>query len=347
MTTDRLSLALEMGALTLPADGPISLYAPDRADLPAALPTERLKPISPWQMDVVNWRARGLDAGTDHSGPFAASVVLLPRSRAAGQIAIAQAMAHTRAGGLVLIDGQKTSGIDRFSKDMKSRVPLIDSFVKFHGRLFWVEAAPEPFADWLARDRFLKTEFGYVTGPGQFSPEGPDPASQSLVEALPKALPPRMADFGAGWGYLASQVLGHEGVASLDLIEAHHGALEAAKLNISDERAHFHWADATKWRPEVPYDGVVMNPPFHTSRAADPRLGQGFIRSAAASLSPKGRLWLVANRQLPYEALLKDLFRQVKTLPAPAGFKILMAEAPLPSGRRSVKTKPCREETNP
>lgn len=346
MKTDRVSLALEMGALALPDGGPIALYTPDRVALPGALPKERLKPISPWQMDVTTWQSQGLDAAIDHEGPFVSAVVMLPRSRVAGQIAIARAMARTLPGGYVLIDGQKTSGIDRFLKDMKSRLPIVDSFVKFHGRLFWVQADPEVLSDWMALDGFHKTEAGFYTGPGQFSPEGPDQASRSLADALPKVLPPRMADFGAGWGYLGAQVLAREGVTSVDLIEAHDGALAAAKLNLSDSRAHFHWADATQWRPEEPYDGVVMNPPFHSARAADPGLGQAFIQAAASSLTPKGRLWLVANRQLPYEALLNELFRQVSPLPAPAGFKILVAEAPRSPRQKGGKIRLNREEAN-
>ena len=45
-----------------------------------------------------------------------------------------------------------------------------------------------------------------------------------------------------------------------------------------------------------------MNPPFHTRPRADPALGQAMIRKAAAALRRGGRLFMVANRQLPYEA---------------------------------------------
>ena len=49
---------------------------------------------------------------------------------------------------------------------------------------------------------------------------------------------------------------------------------------------------------------MIMNPPFHQGRAAEPDLGAAFIAAAARILKPHGRLMMVANRQLPYEAAL-------------------------------------------
>lgn len=68
-----------------------------------------------------------------------------------------------------------------------------------------------------------------------------------------------------------------------------------------------------------------MNPPFHTGRAAEPAIGQGMIRAAAAALKPGGRLFLVANRQLPYERMLSAAFKSVVELASDKTFKILSA----------------------
>ena len=71
------------------------------------------------------------------------------------------------------------------------------------------------------------------------------------------------------------------------------------------------------------------SPPFHTSRAADPALGRGFIAAAAAMLKPSGRLWLVANRHLPYETEARARFREVEELAGTDRFKILCAAKPI------------------
>ena len=73
------------------------------------------------------------------------------------------------------------------------------------------------------------------------------------------------------------------------------------------------------------YEWVVTNPPFHRGRKADPGLGQAIIRAAAAALRPGGRLVLVANRQLPYEAELARSFGAVEQLALDGGFKVLSA----------------------
>ena len=106
----------------------------------------------------------------------------------------------------------------------------------------------------------------------------------------------------------------------LDLVEAEADALACARLNVTDPRARFHWADATAWQPDSLLDAVVMNPPFHVGRDADPALGAAFIRAARRMLAPNGSLWLVANRHLPYDAALTEHFLSQKMSPTTAAF---------------------------
>ncbi|MCK4713087.1 MAG: methyltransferase, partial [Marinosulfonomonas sp.] len=112
-------------------------------------------------------------------------------------------------------------------------------------------------------------------------------------------------------------------------IEADYAALECARMNVTDERAHFHWADATRLTPAQPFDGIITNPPFHTSRKADPDIGRSFITAAAGMLTPSGQMWLVANRHLPYERTLAGVFRNVEEIAGDNAFKILRATRPL------------------
>ena len=75
--------------------------------------------------------------------------------------------------------------------------------------------------------------------------------------------------------------------------------------------------------------GIGMNPPFHTGRASDPSLGRAFIASAARLLKPAGKLWMVANRHLPYESALTDHFRNVDTIGGNGAFKVIHANRPI------------------
>ena len=135
-----------------------------------------------------------------------------------------------------------------------------------------------------------------------------------------------VADFGSGWGFLSAQILKRKLIGSLDLIEADANALEISKLNIKDARANFYWNDATSWSGS--YDTVVMNPPFHSGRSGDPDLGRAFIINSARNLRPKGDLWMVANRHLPYEKTLNQCFENVFEILGNSTFKLFQASRP-------------------
>jgi 16S rRNA (guanine1207-N2)-methyltransferase len=201
--------------------------------------------------------------------------------------------------------------------------------------LFWC-AAPDAgaFEDWRVGPAL--TPGGFWTAPGLFSADAVDPASALLARSLPADIGRRVADLGAGWGYLAAHVLTRDTVEVVHLVEAEHMALECARRNVTDPRAVFHWADATHWAPPEPLDSVVMNPPFHAGRAAEPSLGQAFIEAAATVLSPHGHLWMVCNRHLPYEATLGEHFSRVVEIGNDASFKLFHAHKPLRRTRRQT-----------
>ena len=144
----------------------------------------------------------------------------------------------------------------------------------------------------------------------------------------------QVVDLGAGWGFLSAHVLAHEDVTAVHLVEAGNMALECARHNVTDPRAQFYWADATDWTTTERIDTVVMNPPFHTGRAAEPAIGQAFVAAAARLLSGNGALWMVANRHLPYEVELKNRFADVEEIGGDARFKLFHARKPLRQKRR-------------
>jgi SAM-dependent methyltransferase len=122
----------------------------------------------------------------------------------------------------------------------------------------------------------------------------------------------------------AARLLRADG-ARIDLIDAEHRALEAARANLADPRASFHWLDLANEPAPATYDAIVCNPPFHVSRAAEPALGQGIIGAAARALRPGGRFYMVANRGLPYEPPLKANFASFETLADNNKFRISRA----------------------
>lgn len=324
MRSARLEMALRDGVLVLPPDGDIVVLAPQAGDDLSALPKARVVVLTGFKPDFDHFQSLGYRMETKAA---TAAVVCLPRAKAEALALIARAFALLPPGAPVLVDGQKTDGPEAILKLARAAAVSHGEVIsKAHGKAFVLTAGPVP-EGWAAAPRVV--EGGFVTRPGVFSADGPDRGSVLLAAALPAKLKGRVADLGAGWGYLARAILAREGVDALDLVEADREALDCARENIADPRAAFHWADATTFKPARPWDTVVMNPPFHTSRAADPGLGLAFIRAAHRGLLPTGVLWMVANRHLPYEPVLTSLFRTVEDIGGDAVFRLTRAAHPI------------------
>lgn len=319
MRSARLELALASGALVLPAVGDIVVMRPRAGDDLSALPKDRVVVQTGFKPDHDYFAAQGYRMG---AADAALAIVCVPRAKAEARAMMAEAgLAQA-----IVVDGQKTDGIETLLKDCKALgLHVGEALSKAHGKLAVVTPAPQ-LADWVA----TATEFdGFRTLPGVFSADGPDRGSVLLAEALPAKLGARVADLGAGWGYLSRAILAREGVKSLDLIEAEAVALDCARVNITDARAQFIWADATSYKTAKPWDLVVMNPPFHAGREAEASLGMGFIRAAHRGLLNSGQLLMVANRHLPYEPLLATLFKQVEVIGGDSAFRITRAAYPI------------------
>ena len=162
------------------------------------------------------------------------------------------------------------------------------------------------------------------TQPGVFSWDRIDAGTRQLMTVLPQ-LSGHGADFGCGIGVLAKAVLASKAVTALDLIDLDRRAIAAAKRNVEDPRAIFHWADVLAMPELTDLDFVVMNPPFHDKGVEDRALGQTFIRRAQQALRKGGVLWLVANRHMPYEGVLGELFARVTPKGDAGGFKLYEA----------------------
>ncbi|WP_102109547.1 class I SAM-dependent methyltransferase [Oceaniglobus roseus] len=327
MLTDRLSFARDAGALVLPDPGRLCVFGARGDDDLSPLGAD-LQVVQGMKPEHDALAARGVDVAVAPSGEFAGALVVLPRARDLARDLVARAVALAR-GGPVWIDGQKTDGVDAMIRSLRAHGTVDPVISKAHGKLFRFEGrVPD---DWRAGETVLPS--GFVTRPGVFSADAPDRGSELLAELLPEGLKGTVADLGAGWGYLAARILERPGVTALHLVEADHAALECARANVRDPRAVFHWADATRARLPDPVDHVVMNPPFHTGRKADPALGRAFIAAAAGLLKPAGQLWLVANRHLPYESVLSERFAKSADLSNDPAFKVIHAERPRRAGR--------------
>lgn len=261
------------------------------------------------------------------------ALVLVGRHRGQNELWIAEALARVRPGGRVVVAGGKTDGIASLARRLPQMVPVEDRVAKHHGVVFWLrrgEEADAAIAALRQANAQAVIEGGFRAGPGLFSHERVDDGSKLLADSLPAGLKGVAADFGAGWGYLSVRLAERApGVAAIDLYEAGFSACAAARANMAAlaprVEARIVWCDLLSEAVGRRYDLVVMNPPFHQGRAAEPSIGEGMIAAAAKALKPGGRLFLVANRPLPYEAALERHFSRHGETCRDARFKVLWA----------------------
>lgn len=279
---------------------------------------------------------------TDASG-FSATLLLPARQRQAARAALARALQATAPGGLVVVAVGNNDGARSVESDLRALLGAAQVQSKFKSRVIWGQVDPAAVdharvAEWLQLDavcRIGEGDEGFWSRPGLFAWDRIDAASALLLAQLPATLSGRVADLGAGWGALSRAVARQCGaVTAIDLFEADARALEPARRNLAEALAdrpslpmNVHWHDVTAGVPGQ-YDVVISNPPFHIGRADAPDLGKAFLDVAASALRPGGEAWIVANRHLPYEALLSGRFSSVDTVIQRDGFKVLHARGP-------------------
>jgi 16S rRNA (guanine1207-N2)-methyltransferase len=338
---DALQQVMADGAFAIPDDGEILfLRARPGAALHAFAP-QRLICVQSLRPHAQELERQGLIVSAEiPDRRFPLVLVLPPRQRDEARALLAHAVAHTQPGGRVVAAMANHSGARSGERDLEQLTGPLQHASRRKCRVFWTApldgpADAELHQQWLRLDAPTPILDGrFVSRPGLFAWDRIDPASAMLAAQLPDTLSGRVADLGAGYGFLSTEILRRcPQVTALDLYEAEGRALEPARINMENTRTAcastasvaVHWHDVACGLPHR-YDAIVSNPPFHLDRADRPELGQAFIRAAGEALVPGGRLFMVANRHLPYEATLANHFSRIHVLDQAHGFKVIEAE---------------------
>lgn len=261
------------------------------------------------------------------AGSLCGAVVAAPPGTIERRGTIARLLQALAPGAPLTVMAPKAKGGGRLREDLEAFGCAVAETGRKHQRICQTRRpdAPTGLDEAIAAGALRYSEaIGLWTQPGVFSWDRPDRGTRQLLAALPP-LVGHGADLGCGLGVLARGVLASSDVTRLDLVDIDRRAVAAARRNVEDPRAAFHWADARAAPRLSGLDFVVMNPPFHDGGLEDRELGRDFVRRAHRILRPGGVLWLVANRHLPYEAVLNGSFAQVTPHGEDAGFKVYEA----------------------
>ena len=138
-------------------------------------------------------------------------------------------------------------------------------------------------------------------------------------------------DLACGNGVLGIAAARQTEVKNLKFFDESHMAISCALKNsktilnhetVGIEAIH---GDGLKNYQGIAPDLILCNPPFHHNFIVDEYIGQSMLTDTAKVLQPGGKLWLVANRHLPYYRQLRSLYTSVKEVSSNKKFVVLEA----------------------
>lgn len=170
-----------------------------------------------------------------------------------------------------------------------------------------------------------------VSKPGLFAWDRLDDGTARLIDAMEIGSRDRVLDLGCGTGLAGLVAARRASAGQIVLADADVRAVEAARRTLTANgigNAEVTLSDcASALFDSEPFDVVITNPPFHQGLGVNYEVAQQFVRDAARVLRPGGRLFLVANRFLRYDDLIRETFGDLSTAHADQRYRVLKAVA--------------------
>jgi 16S rRNA (guanine1207-N2)-methyltransferase len=262
-------------------------------------------------------------------------VLVLPREKDRLAMLLHAAGNCLERGGRLWLAGPNRAGAKSAPSTMKR---YFDDVVKRdaarHCSLFEASGPnrDEPFSldDYARSWRLYDHGPRLVSLPGVFASQRLDPGSSLLLKTFEGDLPRgRLLDFGCGSGVLAIALMTASAAIDPVLLDDSALALESARLGLEKNGLRGRLV-ASNGLTELrgTYDWIISNPPFHRGVDHDLDIAADFFRRAGTFLAENGRIRVVFNRHLPYEAWLRKAFGRVERISADRSFTVLQASKP-------------------
>lgn len=247
-------------------------------------------------------------------------IVFLPKSRAELSMRLSLARWLVAEGGRLILVGEKKEGIAGASRQLRELLPQSRKVDNVRHCQVWQADSVSPaadfqLADWMQWHGIERHGVALdVAGlPGIFSDGELDAGTAMLLDTLAaRPLPPgKTLDFACGAGVIGAwwqrfQAQRASGGCPVDGVDVQFQAVACARATY--ERAG---AEGVVMPSDglssiaVQYQSVITNPPFHTGIRTDTSVTEQFLQGVSRYLVKGGELRLVANRFLPYEALIQ------------------------------------------
>lgn len=163
---------------------------------------------------------------------------------------------------------------------------------------------------------------------GVFARGGLDDGSLMLIEAMQVEEAQQILDLGCGGGLVGMLAARLAPQAQVTLLDSNLAAVELARANLERNQinnARVLVSDVCSAVRDQQFDTIVTNPPFHQGRLQTTDTALRFFKESAQQLQPHGKLFIVCNRFLPYEQVLREIFASVQEVRGDGRFRVLLA----------------------
>ena len=197
-------------------------------------------------------------------------------------------------------------------------------------------ALPEAFQnEWLRHNNYRHltlnsrgVTFRVCSRPGVFSWDRLDEGTRQLLDVMSIGPRDSVLDLGCGYGILGLAAAKLAPDVLVTLIDADINALNASRCTAGiNAIANYQVlaSDVTSAVSDQEFDVVLANLPFHLAHRTDYGIAKQFVWGAFSVLRPNGRCLLVANRFLPYEGIIQNVFGNVVVVQESRQYKVLSA----------------------
>jgi len=186
------------------------------------------------------------------------------------------------------------------------------------------EAAPQETIDVTLRGY----AFRLALREGVFARGALDGGTRMLIEAVEVQPGDRALDLGCGGGIVGMLLARLAPRGHVDLVDSDTAAVALARENLRANQignAAVYAGDGLEALPGTTFDLIATNPPFHLGRRQTTEIARRFIAMSAGALRAGGRLYVVANRFLPYERDMLEAFGDLREVAGDRCYKVLQA----------------------
>jgi 16S rRNA (guanine1207-N2)-methyltransferase len=155
-----------------------------------------------------------------------------------------------------------------------------------------------------------------------------DEGTSLLLEALEVRVTDNALDLGCGSGFIGAHIAERASKGQVTLVDASLTSVDAARRLLEERglaNARVLASDGTQMVRGQRFTLIATNPPFHLGGIQTTTVAERFVREAAQVLQARGRFYLVANRFLKYESVLRECFGEVEEVAGNTRFKVLRA----------------------